>query len=120
MTFKQATLSHTTTVGTFVIVGLPQISQQDFIDALREALSEATPTPLQRDTNVVSQQLLSDDSQTDINTCLWSLHFNGIHRPEAVRTKCQTIYDGIRDRVEAVGVLTSFRLETLRGSWTAE
>jgi hypothetical protein len=120
MSFKQVSLANTTTVGTFVIVSLPGINQQDFINTLREALSAATPTQLQRDTNVISQQLLSDDSQSDVNICLWSLHFNGIHAPGVVQGKCLTIYESVREKVETVGTRASFRLETLQGAWEVE
>lgn len=120
MAFKQVTLAHTTTVGTFVIVSLPGTSKEDFVNTLREALTAATPTPLQRDTNVISQELLSDDTQADVNTCLWSLRFNGIHAPDTVRTKCLAIYEGVREQVEEVGTRASFRLETLQGAWDVD
>ena len=84
MTFKQSTLFHTTTVGTFVIESLPGTSKEDFVNTLQQALSGADPTSLQRDTNPVSQELLIDETQVDVNTCLWSLRFNGIHAPGVV------------------------------------
>jgi hypothetical protein len=120
MAFKQITLNHTTTIGTFVIVSLSGTSKEDFVNALREALNAATPTPLQRDTDVVSQELLFDETQADVNTCLWSLRFNGIHAPDAVRTKCQAIYEGVREKVEEVGTRASFRLETLQSTWDVD
>ena len=122
MAFKQSTLSLTTTVGTFVIVSLPGTSKEDLVNTLREALTAAIPPTPQRDTNVISQELRSDETKFDVNTlgvntCLWSLTFNGIHAPEAVRTKCQAIYEGVREKVEEVRTRVSFRLETLEGAW---
>ncbi len=120
MAFKPVTLMHTTTVGTFVIVSLPGTSREDFVDSLRQILSAATPTQLERDTNPVSQELLIDETQVDVNTCLWSIRFNGIHAPETVRAKCQTIYESVREALEGVGVRASFRLETLEGGWQVD
>jgi hypothetical protein len=120
MTFKQVTLAHTTTVGTFVIVSLPGVSKEDFVNTLRQALSAATPTSSQRDTNPVSQELLTDETQVDVNTCLWSLRFNGIHAPDVVRTKCRASYDDVRETLEGVGTRVSFRLETLEGAWEVD
>lgn len=117
MTFKQITLSHTTTVGTFVIKSLPGTSKEKFLDTLRRSLNTATPTNPQRDTNPISQELLIDETQADTHICLWSLRFNGIHAPDRVRTKCQVIYEGVHETIENVGAGVSFRLETLEGAW---
>jgi hypothetical protein len=120
MAFNQVTLGHTTTVGTFVIVSLPGTTKEDFVNTLRHALSAATPTSSDRVTNPVSQELLTDETQADVNICLWSLKFVGIHAPDDVRTKCQAIYEGVRDTLEGVGTRVSFRLETLEGAWEVD
>ena len=120
MSWNQLTLSQTTTVGTFAIKSLPGTSKEEFVNALSEVLSTVTPPGSQRDTNVVSQQLLTDDTSADGNTCFWALRFNGIHAPDAVRSKCEAMYEGVREKLEAVGTRASFSLSTLQGEWTAE
>ena len=120
MAFKQLRLSRTTMVGTFVIVSLPSTGKTQFMAGLQQALTAATPPPLQRDSNVISQELFSDETQADVNTCLWSIRFNGIHAADAVREDCLALYEGVREQIEKVGTRTSFRLETLEGAWQVE
>ena len=119
--WKQATLSHTTTVGTHRIVRLPGITEDEFMRKLREEVLPAVTIPgLERDTNVVTQELFKDETGGEADAYLWAIYWNGIHRPDKVRSGCEAMYDGIRGKLELVGVRTSFSIATIEGRWQAE
>ena len=121
MQWNRIMLSHTTTIGIHRIVRLPGIQKEDFLQKLREEiLPMASLPPLNRVTNVTAQTLSTDETEDSVDTCSWAIHFNGVHRPELVRDNCEAMYSSVRDKLEAVGVRTSFRLETLEASWDAE
>jgi hypothetical protein len=63
--------------------------------------------------------LLTDETKGAVDTCSWAIYFNGVHHPELVRERCEAVYEGIRDKLEAGGVRSSFRLETLEARWEA-
>ena len=60
-----------------------------------------------------------DENEGAVDTCSSAIYFHGVHHPELVREKCEAVYKGIRDELEAVGVRSSFRLETLEARWEA-
>jgi hypothetical protein len=99
-------------------VCLPGVERDAFLRTLREEVLPTAPLPdLNRVTNVVAQTLLMDENEGAVDTCLWAIYFNGVHHPELVREKCEAVYEGIQDKLEAVGVRSSFRLETLEARW---
>jgi len=116
---QQGRGAHTTTVCTFGIRCLPEICKEEFVNVLSEVLNSVIPHELNRQTNIISQQLLMDDASTDDQTCFWALHFNGTHAPEAVQSKCEEMYDGVRKEIEAVGTRVSVNVSTLQGEWVA-
>jgi hypothetical protein len=67
----------------------------------------------------VVASLLTDETKGAVDTCSWVIYFNGVHHPELAREKCEAVYEDIRDKLEAVGVRSSFRLETLEARWEA-
>jgi hypothetical protein len=121
MQWSQAPLSHTTTVGLHRIVRLPGVMREEFMQRLREeVLPMATRPSLNRATNVVAQALLTDETEGAVDTCVWAIYCNGVHHPDMVREHCEEMYEGIRDKLESVGVRTSFCLETLEARWEAK
>ena len=121
MSWKRITIAGTTMVGTYRIVCLPGTTKEDFINTLREELLSMVSRPgFQRDTNVVSQDILTEETEDDVDSCLWAMYFNGIHAPSAVRNDCEAMYDSIKEKLESVGVRVSFNLATLQGRWEAE
>lgn len=120
MSWKRMTLGQTTMVCTYKIVRLPGTTKEDFINTLRELLSTVSRPDLQRDTNVVSQELLTEETGDNADTCLWVLYFDGIYAPSAVRNDCETMYDSIKQKLESVGKRVLFNLATLEGRWEVE
>ena len=121
MSWKRVTIAGTTMVGTYRIVRLPGTTKDDFINTLGGDLLGTVSRPgLQRDTNVVSQDILIEETDDKVDSCLWAMYFNGIHSPMAVRNDCKAMYDSIKEKIESVGVRVSFNLETLQCRWEAE
>jgi hypothetical protein len=121
MSWKRITLDHTTMVGTYRIVRLPGTTKQDFIKTLTEEVLGMVSRPgLQRETNVVSQDLLTEETEDNVDTCLWAMYFNGIHAPSAVQNDCEAMFNSIKEKLESVGTRVSFSLATLQGRWEAE
>ena len=85
MALQKLTLSHTTTIGTFVIRATTGAQREEFVAALSEALSSIPLPGSERDINLISQQLLMDETNAHENVCHWVLRFNGIHAPDAVQ-----------------------------------
>ena len=121
MPWKKTTLSQTTTIGSYRIVRLPGTTEENFLRTLREEVLDIVPLPvLDRLTNVEAQELLRDETGGEVDTYLWAIYFNGLHRPEVVREKCEAIYKNVREKLESVGARISFSLTTLEGRWEAE
>jgi hypothetical protein len=121
MPWNRTTLSHTTTIGIHRIVRLPGVMRDQFLQRLREEVLPMASLPgLNRVTNVVAQALLTDETEGVVDTCLWAIYCNGVHRPGMVREQCEAMYEGVREQLESVGVRTAFRLETLVARWEAE
>jgi hypothetical protein len=120
MQWKRRTLSHTTTIGTHRIVRLPGTREEDFVRTLREVLATASLPDLNRVTNVEAQELQRDESGGVVDSYLWVIYFRGVDQPESVREKCEAMYESVREKLDSVGVRTSFSLATLEGRWEAE
>ena len=121
MSWKRVNMGGTTMVGTYRIVRLPGTTKDDFVNTLRgDLLSMVFRPGLQRDTNVVSQDILMEETEDNFDSCLWTMYFNGIHSPIAVRNDCEAMYDSIKEKIELVGVRVSFNLATLQSRWEAE
>ena len=118
---KQTTLSQTTTIGTHRIVRFPGTTDENFIRTLREEVLATVPLPgLDRVTNVVAQEFLRDETESEVDIYLWAIYFNGLHQPEVVREKCEAMYKNVREKLETVGVRISFSLATIEGRWVDE
>jgi hypothetical protein len=121
MPWSQTTLSQTTTIGMHRIVRLPGVTREEFLQTLREKVLPLAPLPsLDRVTNVMAQALLTEETKGAVDTCVWVIYCHGVYHPDMVREKCEAMYEGIRDKLEAVGVRISFRLETLEAKWDAK
>ena len=120
--WNRSTLGHTTTIGTHRIERLAGASNEDFQKAVNDAVTRAPLPPLNRVTNVTGQELLQEDgAKGDAGGAyLWSISFNGIHSPDAVRQKCEAMYEDVRAQIERVAKRSSFSVATLRGRWDAE
>lgn len=118
---KQTTLSQTTTIGTHRIVRFPGTTDENFIRTLREEVLATVPLPgFDRVTNVVAQEFLRDETESEVDIYLWAIYFNGLHQPEVVRDKCEAMYQNVREKLETVGVRISFSLATIEGRWVDE
>ena len=120
MSWKRTVLIQTTTTGIHHIVRLPEVKGEVFLQTLSEEVFPMALLPGEdRMTNPVAQALWSDEAEGVADTWGWAIYFNGLHRPEVVREKCEAMYKSVRDKLEAVGVRTPFRLETLAARWEA-
>ena len=118
MAWERVTLFHTTTIGTHRIVRLPGVTEEEFMRKLQEEVLLAVPIRgLSRDTNVMAQELLKAETGDEADAYLWTIYWNGIHRPDTVRNECEEMYAGIREKLELVGVRTSFDVATIEAKW---
>ena len=120
MKWKSTTLFHTTAIGTHRIVRLPGTREEDFVRTLREVLATASLPDLNRVTNVEAQELQRDESGGVADSYLWVIYFRGLDRPELVRELGEAMYESVREKLDSVGVRTSFNLAVLEGRWEAE
>ena len=111
-------LAHTTMLGTHRIERLPDADRDEFQQTVIDALGTVPIPDLNRVTNVIGQELLQEDvGKGKDGAYLWSIRFNGVHAPEAVRKHCETMYEGVRAPIERVARRSSFSIATLSGLW---
>jgi hypothetical protein len=118
MAWERVTLSQATTIGTHRIVRLPGVTDEEFMRKLQEEVLLAVPIPeLNRVTNVVAQELLKIETGDEADAYLWTIYWDGLHRPGKVRYECEKMYAGVREKLELVGVRTSFDVAAIEAKW---
>jgi hypothetical protein len=105
------------TMGCHTIARLPDVTEEEFTRRMREEVLLAVPIPpLNRVTNVAAQELLKDEMGGEADTYLWTIHWDGLERPDLVREGCEEMYEGIREKLELLGTRLSLTVAPIEGA----